>query len=409
MTKAFKLRLVPTKEQKQCFEQWAGCARFTYNKTLGCLKNPKDRCRNWMSLRNRFVTARAGNAKAGAPKVSKEEQKKKRRVNTFIAKHSFLEKTPKHIRLAAVKEACSALKACRSNLKAGNISHFDMGYKSKKQELKKGWSLALEAKDVTRAGDVLKIFPGSLAGQGIIKYRSKKQLHKLMPGKGAVHECRVQKNCFGEYYLVLVTETACKPQKTEHHSVVSYDPGVKKYLVGYDPCGKAFVLGENVESKLMPLIEKLDRLYSERSSARGRRVHAVNAKCIRLRKRIHNLKQELHNQANNFVTTRSSLVVYPKLDTGRLVMKERRTLTTKAARSLLSLGHCTAYAKLVNKCLERGVTLMTPSEAYTTKTCGCCGTQSECTKDRMFTCSGCGYRAERDLNGAQNILLCTVA
>ena len=55
--KARKLKLRPTSQQKQILQQWAGCNRFLYNKTIGLLTNKKNKTlRDVFRIRDRLVT-----------------------------------------------------------------------------------------------------------------------------------------------------------------------------------------------------------------------------------------------------------------------------------------------------------------------------------------------------------------
>lgn len=382
--KTWKLKLFPTKEQKQILNKWAGCSRFTYNKTIACLNNPRNNCKSWMNLRNRFVTAKSTKG-----------------INNFFNNKKWLIDTPKHIRLSAVKEACKNLKSCFTNKRNGNIKSFNLQYKTKKKEQQYGWSLGLEKNNVSKEDDKLIIFKTIL---GNIKYGGRKQLHKLIPGNKPIFDPRIQKDRFGDYYLLVTIEQKIKNIPKVHTSIQSYDPGVNVYLTGYDPSGEAIMIGKGCNDRLLTLLEKLDDLISQRTRTRGKESLKMNRRIIVLRKKIFNLKNELHNQVNNIVAKSSTLVLYPRLASKDLSLKERRQLTTKTVRQMLNLGHCKAYDKLLIKCKEHGTELLTVSEAYTTKTCPCCGKLNHCSNDRIYKCS-CNYIAERDLNGAQNILL----
>ena len=120
ITKSLKLRFFPTKEQKKILNRWSGSSRFTYNKTIACLNNPKNNCLNWMKLRNRFVTSKT----------------RRGTINTFFNNKQWLLETPKSIRLSSVKEATKNLKACFTNLKNKNINSFNLQFKSKKMNNK---------------------------------------------------------------------------------------------------------------------------------------------------------------------------------------------------------------------------------------------------------------------------------
>jgi transposase len=356
--------------------KWSDASRFTYNKTINCLNNPKNNCFNWTKLRNRFVTSKT----------------RRGTINTFFNNKQWLLDTPKSIRLSSVKEASKNLKACFTNLKNKNIHNFNLQFKSKKKEIQNGWCIGLEKNNVSKDGDKLTIFSDSL---GEVRYARRKQLHKLIQGKKPLKDPRIQKDRFGDYYILLVFEKKIKKHSKIHKSVKSYDPGVNVFLTGYDPSGEASLIGKGAGDKIISLLEELDDLIS---------IKASKAKILKLRKKIYNLKKEMHNQVNNIVAKSSSLVLYPKLDIDKLVLKEKRQLTTKTVRKMLNLGHCEAYIKLQQKCKEHGCQLLTVSEAFTTKTCCCCGNINTCSNERIYNCI-CGYKAERDINGAQNILL----
>ena len=383
LKKTLKLRLYPTKAQKQILDKWASGSRYTYNKTLATLNNPRDKCRNWMKLRNRYVTLKRNN----------------KYINTFFNNKKWLLDTPKSVRLSAVKEVIKNRKACFTKKKKGNINTFFLRFKSRKKELKEGWSIGIEKNNVFKEDNKLSIFPDFL---GDIKYGRTKQLHKLIPGDKPAADPRIQKDAFGDYYMNVVLEVNIKKPPKVHTNVRSYDPGCKIYLAGYSPCGKADIIGKGCDDKVLEFLYELDDLYSLKSSSGSD--PGLNKKIIQVRKRLFNYKKELRHQVNNFVVKSSTLILYPKLDTQKLTLKETRQLRTKTVRQMLNLGHCTAYEQLKFKCLEHGCKLLTVSEAYTTKTCPCCGELQACNNDRIYKCP-CGYKAERDLNGAQNILL----
>ena len=385
--KSWKLRLFPTKQQKMILEKWAGCSRFTYNNTLACLNNRKDKCRRWMNLRNRFVTAKS----------------RKKKVNTFFNNKKWLLDCPKSIRLSAVKEATKNRKTCFTNLSRGNIGKFWIQYKSKKKEKLSGWSIGVEKNNVFKTADKLEIFPKIL---GDVLYGRKKQLHKLIQCKHPAADPRIQKDRFGDYYLIVVVEVKTKQPPIVHKSAKSYDPGCNIYATRYDPTGQVDMIGKGCNDTILEMLYHLDDLISLKDHSDGIGIDSkeLRKKIIRVRKKIYYYKKELHHQVNNLVVKGSTLILYPKLDTLKLTLKENRQLRTKTVRQMLSLGHCEAYEQLKIKCFEHGCELLDVSEAYTTMTCPCCGSLSKCNNARIFNCK-CGFKAERDMNGSENILI----
>ena len=48
---------------------------------------------------------------------------------------------------------------------------------------------------------------------------------------------------------------------------------------------------------------------------------------------------------------------------------------------------------------------MEVTEEYTSKTCTKCGKISDKCRNRLKECENCGYKINRDINGARNILI----
>ena len=398
MIKAYKLKLRPTQQQKATLRHWAGAARYTYNKTSSAmLKATNPHGMNWMGLRNRFVTNKTRAVKGKEP-----------RLNSFFTNKQWLLDTPKAIRLMAVKDAVAARKACFSNLKAGNITHFSSSFRTKRNEKTNGWSLGMDCNNISvSVDDALYIFKDKL---GPMHYYKTKQLKKIFGGASKpAHGCRVQKDRYGDYYLVVPVTVKVKTPPTTHTKVLSCDPGEKIYITAYDPSGIAYKIGANASDEILQHLHRLDRGVSKASKLLGRRRREQDLKNTRLRRTIHNLKQELHNQVNNYLVKHSTLLLYPKLDTKRLSSSEHRTLTTKVVRKMMNLGHGAALDKLRNKCKERGVQLIVAAEEYTTQTCPLCGALNSCDHARQYHCRPCGYHMDRDLNGSENVLLKAVA
>ena len=57
------------------------------------------------------------------------------------------------------------------------------------------------------------------------------------------------------------------------------------------------------------------------------------------------------------------------------------------------------------KCEEKSLLFASPSEAYTTKTCGSCGHLNTVGSSKVFRCSECGLHCDRDLHAARNIYM----
>lgn len=381
--KCLKLKLNPTKAQRLEMNRWAGCVRFLYNKTIALLTNPKNKTiRSEYDLRDRLCT------------IKKRETKKE---NSFYRNKPWLKTCPKSIKQGAISDAKANLKACFSNKKNKNIKQFRAPFRTKKNEQLRGWSYSLEKNNILKKGDQLFIFPALLKD---MKYFGTKQLHKIIQGDKPISDCKLQKNAFGEYFLIVPYKCIPKQQKNDCNNPVSVDPGIRKFLTTYAPNQlESFMLGNRWATHITQLCIQLDKLYSLQTKKQKNIAKAINIK----RKRIMHLKKEMHFQCANFLSKQYDLVMMPKLEAGKLCIKKNRRLTTKTARSFLNAGHCKFFDILKDKCWQNGTRFLQVREEYTSQTCPCCGCLNKC--NEIYKCKSCHFQHDRDIVGAFNILL----
>ena len=388
ITKAFKLKIKPTLQQKILLNQWSGCLRVTYNKTICQLTTPGNCHRTKISLQNRFV-------------VNKD--RKSHICNSFLEKRPWLKECPSSMRKYAVREAVANLKSCKTNKRSGNIESFSAPFKTKRKEASNGWCWSLEKMNVSVKKSKLFIFKSLL---GEMKYVSTKQLKKLIEGNHPPSDCKILKDKYNDYYLVIPKNVKCQPRVKNITQVGSGDPGIRKFLTTYSPEQGSLMYGVRWVENIMPLSLLHDSLQSKLATQRGKERTKTHDKMVRLRKRIFNLKTEMHHKTASDLTNNFDLIMIPKLESGKLTLRRRRRLTTKTARALLTAGHCRFLEHLKMKCLERGKIFMQVSEHYTSKTCPCCGTLSTC--NETFRCRSCNFVHDRDVVGALNIFLRSV-
>ena len=131
----------------------------------------------------------------------------------------------------------------------------------------------------------------------------------------------------------------------------------------------------------------------------------------KLRKRISDLVNELHNRVALDLCTKFDTILIPSFDTSKMAKHDqenggRRKLLPKTVRALLGWAHYRFRAKLKHKALMLGKEVIVVSEEYTTKGCSRCGEITEIGGAKTFVCKNpaCGFRAPRDPNSARDIL-----
>jgi putative transposase len=150
-------------------------------------------------------------------------------------------------------------------------------------------------------------------------------------------------------------------------------------------------------------------------------------------KKIKNIVKELHNKTALYLVKNYERILLPKFETQNMLRNKKfnkdyfnklaiekgeeeckkeirkvyknRRLNGRVKFVLNNLSHYKFKMHLLNKCKEYGSELIEVTEEYTSKTCTNCGAQSAFySKNRTKQCS-CGYRIDRDINGARNIMI----
>ncbi|KAJ3102197.1 hypothetical protein HDU96_009714 [Phlyctochytrium bullatum] len=117
-------------------------------------------------------------------------------------------------------------------------------------------------------------------------------------------------------------------------------------------------------------------------------------------------KIRLQDEISNFCCT-FDLVIIPKFDTKGITSRNRNKGLCKRAKTNLNRFSHEELLKLIRQKVEAvGGQVLVTSEAYTTKTCSCCGHQQYVGTAKIFSCKNkcCGAVMDRDVNAAVNIM-----
>ena len=132
---------------------------------------------------------------------------------------------------------------------------------------------------------------------------------------------------------------------------------------------------------------------------------------------ISNLVMDIHCWVSNYLALSLDVIIMPRMEVCQLVCRQHgRGLAKATRRRLLGWGHCWFLNCLAVKCSDiahdarylklRPTILLVQPEAYTSKTCGRCGhLHHRLGSNQHFSCPQCHYEADRDHNGAFNMLI----
>ena len=128
-------------------------------------------------------------------------------------------------------------------------------------------------------------------------------------------------------------------------------------------------------------------------------------------RKVKNIRHHIvHYTLCNLLLKNFKVILLPSFETQNMVAKkENRVFGKKTARELLTWSHYEFQQCLLWKAKLHGPRrnkVVIVSEAYTTKTCGYCGEiNNSVGGSEVFNCGSCGFKSDRDLNAARNILI----
>ena len=186
------------------------------------------------------------------------------------------------------------------------------------------------------------------------------------------------------------------------------DPGVRSFMTGYTDEGFAFEFSNNLE-KLKSKNKRLDLLQSKLNTSKFKKKKKKYKKEIKfLHKKIKNCIKDMHHKISKLLSQNFKKILLPKFETQKMVTKKdnNRKINNETARNMNMLSHFKFKELLKHKMIVRKGALVECTEEYTSKTCGNCGILNQnLGSKKVFECSNCMNKFDRDINAARNILI----
>jgi transposase len=381
--RSLKVQIFPTKEQKQILNQWIGTYRFVYNRAVAYSKLPS--CHNlsfmfdpyhflnFYTMRNHFVTK----------SVNKLE-------NDHLNDWEF--KTPKDIRGDAIKTFTTSYLTNLKQLKKHNITEFNMRFKSKKKPVQTIGGIAKSA--IKKVENGFKIYSSKeYTNNTIFKIKPKgKKLKARLKNLKIENDCELTYD--GMKYFLLIPYKKTVKEIKEKKKVVALDPGVRTFQTGYS---------NDTVFKVDSKKKQIQKLYTKIDFLKSLRKKKYRKKILKCQKKIRNHVDQIHYQTIKYLKNYND-VLLPEFKSQEMV--KSKTLHKSVIRSINSLQHYQFKQRLLNTASEiKNFRVHIVNEAYTSKTCSCCGNLKEIKGNKIYNCNNCNAIMDRDINGARNIYL----
>ena len=204
----------------------------------------------------------------------------------------------------------------------------------------------------------------------------------------------------------------------QNKSVVACDPGVYPFQAWYSPTsgkhGEMLVGGTEELMRRCNAIDRgcgrVDRFNGGERSKRKRRKRRRQLRkgLARKRQQLRGWVKSCHYNVANNLLREHHVVLQPELPTSRLTLTSTRNISSRTARAMLTWSHSLFVARLRSAVARyAGRHVLEAFEPGTSKTCTHCGAWKAALRvqDKVYDCSRCGLRVDRQLAGARNNFL----
>ena len=334
---------------------------------------------------------------------------------------AWQKEVPYDLRQGAIKELVTAYKSAFALKANGHIKGFSVCFKSKKSPRQVFYCRANAFNAAKQT-----IFKTRLAKRGSKLRMRKRDLLKLLREDSPHGDFVVQKNGAAWYICLPLTpkEDRLPVYENAAYKSVFIDPGVRTFQTFYSPDGVCGKIGDRFcEEELDHLAGKVDGLCSlmNKPSPMGRgrwfgwkTRRNMKSRAASFRQKIGHKVDDLHWKTCRFLCLAFQNIFIPKFGVKDMVKCRdgRRVIRNNTVRRMLELSHGRFIERLKYCAMNKHRKVYLVPESYTTKTCGSCGMQNnEVGSAKVFHCTDpeCGYSLDRDLHGARNICISTIA
>jgi putative transposase len=356
MHKAFKFRLLPTKEQEVLLAKHFGCSRFIYNHFLS--EKQKHYLENKETLN--YHTC-AGHL------VSKKKEEG----------------------FEWLKEVNSqSLQASLKNLENAYSNFFKKKSKFPRFKKKSDKNSFHIPQHVTLQDSSHIQIPKFKEGLKFVKHREL---------KGEIKSATISKNPSGKYYISIlcVVEKATKYKKTGKS--IGIDLGLKDFIVTSD--GKKYN-NPRFLKKHQVILARKQKHFSRKQKDSNRRNRA-RIKVAKVHEKITNSRNDMQHQVSIRLVKDYDLIAIEDLNVKGMVKNH------KLAKAISDVAWSSFVSKLKYKAEWYGREVIVIDRFYpSSKTCSCCDNVKESLSldERTWTCSKCNTIHDRDVNASKNIL-----
>jgi|GEM_PF-3224738 len=212
------------------------------------------------------------------------------------------------------------------------------------------------------------------------------------------------------FFAYIVYEKELSIQR-QNGKIVGIDLGIRNTITISNgetislPIKNIMRIAKKIE-ELQSIIDKKKHINKKRGIKQSKRVIYLERRRSKLLKRIKNIKYDFYQKTINHILKSHEYVVVENLELKELkeVKSENKKATKKIHKYLQYISLSKFYQILEYKAILYGRKIIKVNPKNTSKMCSRCGHINNITlSTKVFKCSECGFRIDRDLNASINI------
>ena len=374
MRLATKVRIYPTKEQKQLLAKQFGCARFWWNKALALQYEHRSNNGRWLKRTE---------LNAMLPELKKE--------------------------LPWLKTDCysQVLQATTKNLEQAMKNWFEGRAKKPRFKAKKNKQSISFPQNITIVGEYLKI-----PKVGLVKAKITQEI------AGQIKTVTISVNSSGKYYAAIGLDLGEQEiESSTDGQILGIDLGLKDYVTCHNGNDSFPVKHPKWLKRHQRNLRQQQKQLARRKKTSKRREKARKL-VARVHERLSNSRQDFLHKLSRKITDENQVVVVENLNIKGMVKNRKLSVgdaevssacpTTLLSKAISQSGWGMFLNFLEYKLKHKGGVLVEIERFFpSSKLCSSCGHKYQDLQlsQREWTCSACGTKHQRDENAAQNIRL----
>lgn len=439
--RTYKIRMLPTRAQRQELDRCFRVARCAYNWANECVREGFARP-NHYELRSRWRANKLMDsldfANTSATRVSSNIASRAIQQLTDAYASNFAKRRRNSGHTFQVRYRSHVKTPTETIIIDKDIAGPDNDYKKKTSTLLRFVPSTANDTPKLRSGvaECLAFFGNNLTHVGGIRLQDKARVIARLVSEGnRLHEdAKIRwDKATGQYHFIYlhVIPKLDDPEGFERKRIVATDPGCSPFQQWYSPTsGNYGQLLAGARPVLKAKCQRLDALHSridrrnrtpsqwkstarrqsrctsaQRRAKRRRTGRRLKRKLARDRRRLRGWVEAAHYDAAHFLLKDHEIVIQPVLQIQRLTAKAQRCFGSKMARAMYTWSHHLFRQRLKSAAARYpGRHVFETTEPGTSKTCTHCGCWKADLRlgDKRFDCSRCGVQVDRQVAGARN-------